>query len=138
MQTTLYVFQRRSLAAMLRQEERNPPPMPDPLFVTLADREGGALFYDVVHGLVVSKRPEMAPVRGGILYENTGKCTCQFFHSIYQYSLLFNYRKRKDNYPPNIICLVDTSGTKAVQSASHSSAPAIPLWNLWHYSPVER
>lgn len=75
MLTALYTFQRRSLAAMLRREERNPPPTPDPLFITLADREGGTLFYDVAHGLVVSERPDMAPVRGGILCENTGKCT---------------------------------------------------------------
>ncbi|KAJ3530656.1 hypothetical protein NM688_g7678 [Phlebia brevispora] len=75
MRTTLYSYQRRSVAAMV-ERELHPGTVPDPLFVPIHRVEGAAgqetFFLQPATMEILRERPSVAQIRGGILCEELG------------------------------------------------------------------
>lgn len=69
--STLYKYQRRSVAAMLQRELDNRD-VPDPLFVQLTTMDKRMFFLQPGTMEVLEERPMTAPCRGGILCEELG------------------------------------------------------------------
>ncbi|KAJ7154205.1 hypothetical protein C8R46DRAFT_1356943 [Mycena filopes] len=69
--STLYRYQRRSVAAMV-QKEMDLTDDPDPLYLPLTDMNGRPFFFQPGTTEVLLERPLVAPCRGGILCEELG------------------------------------------------------------------
>lgn len=71
MRSTLYKYQRRSVASML-QKELDPRDVPDPLFIPLVGVNGEEFYFQPGTMEILRERPMVAPNRGGILCEELG------------------------------------------------------------------
>ena len=69
--STLYRYQRRSVAAMLQRELDNRD-VPDPLFIPLTTVDKKMFFLQPGTMEVLQERPMTLPCRGGILCEELG------------------------------------------------------------------
>lgn len=69
--STLYRYQRRSVAAMLQRELDNRD-VPDPLFIPLTTVDKKMFFLQPGTMEVLQERPMTVPCRGGILCEELG------------------------------------------------------------------
>ena len=69
--STLYRYQRRSVAAMLQRELDNRD-VPDPLFIPLTTVDKRMFFLQPGTMEVLQERPMTVPCRGGILCEELG------------------------------------------------------------------
>ncbi|KAJ7766642.1 P-loop containing nucleoside triphosphate hydrolase protein [Mycena metata] len=69
--STLYRYQRRSVAAMV-QKEMDLNDDTDPLYLALRDMDGKPFFFQPGTTEVLLERPLVAPCRGGILCEELG------------------------------------------------------------------
>jgi len=73
MRSTLYRYQRRSVAAML-QKELDTRDVPDPLFITVKDVDDNVFYIQPGTMEILKERPMTTPCRGGILCEELGVC----------------------------------------------------------------
>lgn len=71
MRSTLYRYQRRSVAAML-QKELDTRDVPDPLYIPLTAIDGKVFYLQPGTMEVLQERPRSSPCRGGILCEELG------------------------------------------------------------------
>ena len=72
MRSTLYTYQRRSVAAML-QTELDPRDVPDPLYISARTIDGRDFYLQPGTMEILLQRPMTAPCKGGILCEELGK-----------------------------------------------------------------
>ena len=72
MRSTLYTYQRRSVAAML-QRELDPRDVPDPLYISAGTIDGRDFYLQPGTMEILQQRPMTAPCKGGILCEELGK-----------------------------------------------------------------
>lgn len=79
--STLYRYQRRSVAAMLQRELDNRD-VPDPLFIPLATVDKRCFFLQPGTMEVLQERPMTAPCKGGILCEELGTSQISSFRNI--------------------------------------------------------
>ncbi|GJE96414.1 DEAD/DEAH box helicase [Phanerochaete sordida] len=71
LKSTLYTYQRRSVAAMM-QRELQPGVIPDPLYVPLHGIDGSVFYFQPATMEVLRECPTVAQTRGGILCEELG------------------------------------------------------------------
>ncbi|KAF9556010.1 hypothetical protein CPC08DRAFT_711560 [Agrocybe pediades] len=71
MRSSLYKYQRQSVAAML-QKELDLRPIPDPLHIPMNTLDGRVFYVQPGTAEVLLERPIVAPCRGGILCEELG------------------------------------------------------------------
>lgn len=72
MQTTLYKYQRRSVAAMM-QRESSLKDIPDPLFIPLVAMDKRIFYLQPGTMEILQERPMIVPCHSGILCEELGK-----------------------------------------------------------------
>ncbi|KAK2466641.1 hypothetical protein APHAL10511_000899 [Amanita phalloides] len=71
MRSTLFKYQRRSVATLLHKE-MDMSPIPDPLYIPRVDLRGDIFYLKPGQMEVLHKRPMVSPARGGILCEELG------------------------------------------------------------------
>jgi hypothetical protein len=72
MRSSMYKYQRRSVAAMI-QKELDVTDIPDPLFISLASMFREEFYLQPGTMEILRERPTVAACRGGILCEELGK-----------------------------------------------------------------
>jgi hypothetical protein len=72
MRSTLFPYQRRSVAAMI-QKETQPIDIPDPLFVSIVGIDGSEFHLQPATMEILQERPMVQQNRGGILCEELGE-----------------------------------------------------------------
>lgn len=71
LRTTLYGYQRHSIAVMLNKES-NTSPVPDPLYIPVSCMSGTHCYIQPPTMSVLRECPAFSPSRGGILCEELG------------------------------------------------------------------
>lgn len=72
LRSTLYTYQRRSVAAMI-QKEMCHDHIPDPLFVSIAGVDGREFYMQPSTMEILQERPMVQPIQGGVLCEELGE-----------------------------------------------------------------
>ncbi|KIL67165.1 hypothetical protein M378DRAFT_191789 [Amanita muscaria Koide BX008] len=71
MKSTLFQYQRQSVAALL-QKEMDVSAIEDPLYVSIVDLNGNRFYLQPAKMEILCERPMVSPARGGILCEELG------------------------------------------------------------------
>lgn len=69
--STLYKYQRRSIASMI-QKELPMTDFPDPLFIPIVGMNGRVFYLQPARMEILQDQPMVAPTRGGVLCEELG------------------------------------------------------------------
>lgn len=95
LRSSLYTYQRRSVAAMIQKETR-PADIPDPLFIPIVGINGREFYMQPSTMEILQERPMVQQNRGGVLCEELGKSNADI--PIIHYFMFVYPRDREDYY----------------------------------------
>lgn len=73
LRSTLYEYQRQSVAVMIEKELRNQP-VQDPLYIPISSMDGKSFYFQPSTLTTMRECPMVTQCKGGILCEELGEC----------------------------------------------------------------